>query len=373
MSEILFVTWDGGGNVPPALAIADELVTRGHRVRFLGHTAQREALAARGYPPATATRSRAFSSQDDNSPLDMIAAFGDRGQGRDVLAELARRPADLVVVDCLLFGVMDALRRSGTPYVVLEHLYDDYLRRSWLRGPLGIAMGVRRLHPRRCLDAAALTLVTTLPELDPASRRSHAHRLAFVGPVVETAPRVPAEPTVLVSLSTFAFPGMADCLQRILDAAGTLDARVVVTTGPVIDPGDLRLPANAEAHRYVPHAELMSRATLVVGHGGHGTTMQALAHDLPVVVMPLHPFVDQPMVGASLERAGAGRVVRKKAPATELAPVLAAMLTDGPHRTAAARLGAAIRSLPGATNGAGSIESLLSNAAPAPGRPSARR
>ena len=34
MSEILFVTWDGGGNVPPALGIATELAARGHTVRF---------------------------------------------------------------------------------------------------------------------------------------------------------------------------------------------------------------------------------------------------------------------------------------------------------------------------------------------------
>jgi len=30
MAEILFVTWDGGGNVPPAVGIARELVRRGH-------------------------------------------------------------------------------------------------------------------------------------------------------------------------------------------------------------------------------------------------------------------------------------------------------------------------------------------------------
>ena len=42
MPEILFVTWDGGGNVPPALCIATELATRGHRVRFLGHLDQED-------------------------------------------------------------------------------------------------------------------------------------------------------------------------------------------------------------------------------------------------------------------------------------------------------------------------------------------
>src|SRR3954468_10848873 len=118
----------------------------------------------------------------------------------------------------------------------------------------------------------------------------------------------------------------------------------------------LRAPAGVEIEGYVPHAELMPGASLLVGHGGHGTTMQALAHDLPVVVMPMDGHTDQPMVGRSLEKAGAGRVVSKKATPEQLAPVLAEMLADGAHRAAAARLGSAIRAMPGTRLGADAVE-----------------
>ena len=87
--------------------------------------------------------------------------------------------------------------------------------------------------------------------------------------------------------------------------------------------------------------------------------MQALAHDLPMVLMPMHPMLDQPMVARSVEAAGAGRVVRKKADADDLAPVIAELLADGPHRAAAARLGAEIRAMPGAANAADRIEELV--------------
>jgi UDP:flavonoid glycosyltransferase YjiC (YdhE family) len=97
--------------------------------------------------------------------------------------------------------------------------------------------------------------------------------------------------------------------------------------------------------------------------------MQALAHDLPVVVMPMHPLLDQPMVARSVEAAGAGRVVSKRATSDELAPVIADLLADGPHRASAARLGAEIRSMPGATNAADRIEELLRDGAAEPGRP----
>ena len=377
MSDILFVTWDGGGNVPPALGIAHELQARGHTVRVLGHASQTDALAAAGLEVVLPRHAREFSSQVTNSPFALMAAFGDRGMGRDLLDAVAARPADLVVIDCMMFGALDAARTAGLRYVVLEHFYDGYYERGCLRGPLGLSLAVRRLAPRRALAAAAGRIVTTLPDLDPSS--GQVAGLTYTGPVVDVAPLVPerdAEPMVLVSLSTFAFAGMTEALQRILDATAGLDARVVVTTGGALDPAALRVPERVEVHRYVPHAELMPRASLVVGHGGHGTTMQALAHDLPVVVMPMDGRTDQPLVGRSLEEAGAGRVVAKKAPPEQLAPVLAELLADGPHRAAAARLGAAIRALPGAARGADAVEAQLrdlTGGASAPGPPAARR
>ena len=41
MSRIAFVTWNGGGNLTPALAIVRELHRSGHRAAFLGQEAQR--------------------------------------------------------------------------------------------------------------------------------------------------------------------------------------------------------------------------------------------------------------------------------------------------------------------------------------------
>ena len=48
MGDILFVTWDGGGNVPPAIGIASELQRRGESVRVLGHEQQRTMIEKAG-------------------------------------------------------------------------------------------------------------------------------------------------------------------------------------------------------------------------------------------------------------------------------------------------------------------------------------
>jgi UDP:flavonoid glycosyltransferase YjiC (YdhE family) len=356
MSDLLFVTWDGGGNVPPATGIARELVARGHAVRFLGHQTQAERFTQEGLPFAPFRTARPFSSRTPSSPLTLVAVFGDAAMGRAVLAELEARPADVVVVDCLLFGVMKALREAGRPYVVLEHSFDGYFRRA-ARGPLGLLLRLRGCRALDLIDAGTTVLATTLAELD----RGHG-AVEHTGPVVALPehhdPASAHEPGVLVSLSTFAFSNLLPTWQRALDAVDGLPVRVVATTGPAVDPAALRVPDNVELHRWLPHAEVLPQVSLVVGHGGHATTMVALAHDLPLLVLPVDGKSDQPFVGQVVEAAGAGRALGRRAPAARIRTAIEELLADGPHREAAARLGAAVRSTPGATRGADAVETL---------------
>ena len=355
MAEIVVVTWDGGGNVPPAFAIAAELAARGHGIRVLGHRSQRESIEAAGFTPVAVRETRDFTVGGTHSDRELIATFGDRGTGRDLRAELDRHPADLVLVDALTIGALDAVRSSGVRYAVLEHFFDGYYQ-GLLRGPLGVVLRAKGLRPGRALRGAAVRLVTSLPELDDVRPGGP---VCQVGPVVTWAPRVVGEPTVLVSLSTFGYAGMRERLQDALDGCAGLDARVVVTTGPHVDPASLRVPAGVEVHRFVPHDELMPRASVVVGHGGHGTAMRALAHDAPVVVLPMDPRSDHLMVGRSLERAGAGRVVPSGGGPHGVAGAVGALLADGPHRATAARLGTLVRSSPGAAGAADALETAV--------------
>lgn len=370
MAEHLFVTWDGGGNVPPALGIAAELERRGHHTRFVGHETQRAAITAAGFDFTAYRTAAPFSSADSNSPTRMMALFSDKAMGADVLTELERQPADVVVVDCLLAGPMRACAVAGVTYVSLEHMFDGFLRTFWARGPMGLASRAKGLRPVRSWAAADVALVASLPSLDAgyAAGRKPGN-LRWTGPVLDLPDPhdlTAHEPAVLVSLSTYNFPGMAGSLQNIVDATADLDARVVVTTGPMVDPAHLRTAPNHEVHRYVPHDELMGSVSLVVGHGGHATTMRALAHDLPVAVMPMHPFLDQPVVGKALAAAGAGAVLAKDARPDQIRPVVEELLADGPHRRAAATLGAEIRRLDGTRAAASAIEGLVRNGASHP-------
>ena len=367
MSSVLFVTCDAGGNVPPVLAVAAEMQSRGHDVRVMGHPAQEQAVADAGLPFNAFATARAFRGAKSNSPFAWVAMFGDRAMGRDVAAEVKARRTDLVAVDCMAFGAIEAVAASGTPYVLLEHTFHEYWAHSWLTGPMGIGLRLKRFRTQQLVDAARARVVLALRELDPTT--APAPNAVHVGPVVSGVPAEPAEPTVLVSLSTISFPGMRKTLQRAVDALADLPVRGIVTTGPVIDPSTLRAPANVELHRYVPHADLMPKVSVLIGHGGHATTMTALAHDVPVVVLPLHPLLDQKMVGAAVERAGAGRLLNKSAKAKEIADAVSQLLGDGAYRAAAARLGREIRAASGAARAGDLLESLMANGVAVAPRP----
>lgn len=50
MADVLFVTMDGGGNVPPMLGVAAAVAARGNRVRVLGHERLRVEVERAGLP-----------------------------------------------------------------------------------------------------------------------------------------------------------------------------------------------------------------------------------------------------------------------------------------------------------------------------------
>ena len=73
-----------------------------------------------------------------------------------------------------------------------------------------------------------------------------------------------------------------------LDGNGGLPVRVLLTTGQAGDPEGLRpWPANAHVEQWWPQADVMPLAAAMVGHGGFGTTMSAIAAGVPEVVVPL--------------------------------------------------------------------------------------
>lgn len=361
MTRVLFVTWDGGGNVPPALDIAREVVAQGGTARFLGHEGQRDAIESAGFAFEAYNHAKRWSVLAPRSsalaPLAYAAVFTDRGIGKDLLESLEREPADRLVIDGLLVGALDAAERAGHPYVILVHTLRDVMTRTLEHGPLALIMRLRGLTPARLYGAAQGELVTTIPSFDPGSATAPttARYTGPVIPVVEKLATPTTPPVVLVSLSTTYIRGQREVLQDVLDALADRDVHAILTTGPAVHPGELRAPANAEVHDFVPHHELMPRVSLVVGHGGHATTMLALAHGVPLLVIPMNPSFDQPEIGRLIADHGAGLTVSRRAGAKRLGGAIDAMLASPRYREAAERIGAKIRPTRAAADAASAI------------------
>ncbi len=365
MSNILFVTWDGGGNVPPALAIAGELRTRGESVRFLGHARQREAIEAAGFRFEQYRAPGSWIASADHNGGEETAGFlqvlTGRSLGQDVLGSVSASPTDLVVVDCLLFGVLDVLDQTTVKRAILVHSLFTAVEQTMFDGPPGGYARSQGLEPRTLFSNVDAVIVASLEELDRPSI-DDSIVLEHTGPTVPegvSPAHAHVPPRVLVSLSTTFIPGQQDALQRILNSLAPLPIEVVVTTGPAIDPAHLEAPANAIVHSFVPHAEIMPNASLVLHHGGHATTMVALAHDLPMVIMPMQPAFDQPIMARTLTEAGVAAALTSTSSEGEIRAAVESMLVDGPHRAAAARLGAEVRAAHGAANAAARLVELV--------------
>jgi pimeloyl-ACP methyl ester carboxylesterase/predicted glycosyltransferase len=103
-------------------------------------------------------------------------------------------------------------------------------------------------------------------------------------------------------------------LQRIADAfpfaeKGVPGLRMVLVTGPRIDPASVRAPTGIEVRRYLPDLRRhLLACDVAVVQGGLSTTMELTAAGRPFVYVPLaHHFEQQIHVPHRLSRYGAGR------------------------------------------------------------------
>jgi len=384
MTRYLLVTWDGAGNLVSTLGIARTLVADGHDVRMIGHASIQQRCGDQS------TRFTPFTPAADWDPLEVPGNFEEememiRGRlsfnpaiGDDVLAELEREAADVVIVDCMLFTALSAAEASGLPTAALVHTPYSVFR----GGPLVemFAVGIAPLNNYRAgLGLAPVTQLVELhdnPELalvalpkafEPDS--PDAPNVFRMGPVLD-APALQrtdevvdlgdgSTPVVLVSLST-AEQDQVELLQSIADAVAGMPVRAIVTTGPAVDPATITAGANTQVVQYVPHGEILPAASLVITHAGLGTVMMSLGHGVPMVCVPLGR--DQFFNAERVAALGAGLMLPPGADAAAVAGAASTVLNDGRFRDAAREMAATIGTYGGAAGAVTELEALTRRA-----------
>ncbi len=154
-------------------------------------------------------------------------------------------------------------------------------------------------------------------------------------------------------------PYYPELYRLAIAALSALPVRLLVTVGDAArDIGELgEVPPNVHVETWVTHDEVARRAEAIVCHGGFGSTLGALAHGTPLVVLPLFSS-DQWANGAAVARVGAGITVADDPSARnvlDLPPVetidavagaVTSILGDGSYRRGADRIAAGMRALP---------------------------
>jgi UDP:flavonoid glycosyltransferase YjiC (YdhE family) len=367
--RVLFSCTAGDGHFTPLVPLARAFASDGHEVAFATAADFAERVTAAGFAGLPAGVSlRELRPQ--------MEAFWIR---IEQVPPHERRPETFAYRFATLDAPakVDALLTEATawqPDLIVHETAD------LAAPPVAVSLGVPsaqhsfgRLLPQACLDLAAPVTALMWERLglepDPWSG-------LYRGPYIDICPpsfqdASPPDGTRILQLRP-ATPGAADAAWRerlvgdrqvvyvtlgtvfndparfstILAALGDVDATVLATIGRDNDPTDLgHLPENVIVERYVPQADVLPLCDVAVGHAGSGSTLGALAHGLPMLLLP-HGADQFENARACADRGAATVLMPTELTGASVASAVTSLLTDPAPRAAAAQLGREIADMP---------------------------
>ncbi len=370
MAHFLFITWHGGGNVPPAIGIAQKLKEHGHSVSFAGDEIQQHRIMNRGF---------SFTSIEPLSREWMDLAPGDQKLAclnhlRQFAEMVASEQVDAILVDCMMHAALAAVENLDLPYAVLVHTIPGSLAPGGMFDHITMSSfnAIRAYAGRNAVSSSweawssAPVICATIPELDPLAGQVPSS-FQYVGPLFE---RVPSSgwhspwtgndprPLVLVSFSTHSQWDETSRINRTLEALAGDYYRVLVTSGMAEIKGILKLE-NAVVTPYLPHSEVLPQVKLAVIHAGHGSVINSLAHGVPMVCLP-NTYSDQPMLAVQVEAIGAGLALDgDNATVEEIAQAAKQVISDPSYFATARRLAGEIKAAQDGDQAVSMLERLL--------------
>ena len=144
----------------------------------------------------------------------------------------------------------------------------------------------------------------------------------------------------LLSFSTTVMAGQERVVANACAALEPAGADGVLTLGPAVPRSALPAARGLEVLDWADHDDVIPACDVVVTHGGLGTTLRALAHGRPLLVLPLGR--DQHFNAARVAQLGAGLTLPADASVTAIASALERLLARSTCRESALELAAEI-------------------------------
>jgi zeaxanthin glucosyltransferase len=153
--------------------------------------------------------------------------------------------------------------------------------------------------------------------------------------------------------------GRVRLFRNVAEACAKLGLRLVIAHGGRLDPrAAAKLPGDPFVTDYVPHPAVLRRAAIAITHAGFNTVLDALAHAVPMVAIPL--AFEQPATAARLVCAGAGRAVRPiQASSARLQREIVEVLNNPTYRERASSLRSELHASGGVRRAADILEAML--------------
>ena len=143
---------------------------------------------------------------------------------------------------------------------------------------------------------------------------------------------------------------------KLVEALGSIEGlQVIAAAPPELFPP---LPDHFIVSERVPQLEVLKVVDVVICHGGHNTTCEALAHGIPLLILPIKD--DQSIIAEQVKAVGAGlrsHFNRIKAP--KLRALTLTLLNDDSYRRAAQHIKREFDREDGSLGAARVIEELI--------------
>ncbi|HEX5857074.1 MAG TPA: glycosyltransferase [Microbacterium sp.] len=386
---MLCATTANDGHFGPLLPFARALADAGHEVRVAAPSSYAGRVAEAGFvhaPFADAPReliapvmgrlpTLAFEEADDLVIREVFARIDAQAALPSLMETVRRWRPDLILRETAELASLAAAERAEVPHVHVCIGMQEILPRfaAAMRDPLEELGRLAGLGEGRMSSALASEPVLSLvPEVldfpdGQVPRRSDGQLRFHEPPPAASAQRLPdwGDPQLPLIYVTFgsvtgSLPPFAGTFRRALDALADVHARVLLTVGRKVDPAGLGpLPSNAHVEQWCPQDAVLRQAAAMLGHGGFGTTMGALAAGVPQVVVPLFTS-DQIVNGHHVAAVGAGLTVEPGPSSVEVAAAeVPRLLTDPTYTASARRVSAAIADLPSTAEAVHALAGLV--------------
>ncbi|MFJ8546457.1 macrolide family glycosyltransferase [Streptomyces sp. NPDC093586] len=386
-SHIAFFNFPAIGHVNPTLGVVEELVKRGHRVTCTVTEHFVPAVTGVGAEPVV------YESVFGDFYRSPYTAEANAGEGLRCLNEATslveqvgafyeKNKPDVIAHDFMAWGARFHAAKNDIPVVRLfpsyawnEHfsVQEKFPLAEYSDPQVMDMIGkLTALLPEFGLPADPMAFFQGIEKLGIVFMPRQFHyegetfdeRFVFAGPCLgdrsfQGSWQPSGErPVLLVSLGTAA-TGWPEFFSAAVEAFRDLEWDVVMAVGDHVDPAALgELPAHIQVHRHVPQLDVLRHARAFVTHGGMNSTMEALYHGVPMVVIP--QMNEQKANGMRVDELGLGRHLAKDdTTAQSLRAAVEQVAGDAAVTERVRSLSASMQAIDGPAVAADAIETFL--------------